>query len=163
MKTGLNFFGAGPKIGRIALPWLVITIVLTLLYGDIFAFTTGTGKTLLIIGAAVVFCGLTMYILTVPKLMKGLKETRLVTTGTFALCCNPLYASIILLIIPGVSLMMNSWLVLTTSLVAYITFKRAIRSEYEEMTKFFGEEYIKYRQATPEFFPLPLKRWLGGN
>ncbi len=75
------------------------------------------------------------------------------------LCCNPLYASFLLLIIPGISLMMNSWLIMTTSIAGYIVFKIVIRSEYTEMEKFFGDEYIKYRKSTPEFFPFPVKKW----
>jgi len=102
-----------------------------------------------------------MYFLTAPALLKGLKETKLMTTGTFYLCCNPLYSSIILLIIPGISLMMNSWLVLTTSLVAYVLFKIFIKSEYSEMEKFFGDDFKKYRAETPEFFPFPWKKWFG--
>jgi protein-S-isoprenylcysteine O-methyltransferase Ste14 len=68
-----------------------------------------------------------------------------------------LYAAIILMIVPGVSLMMNSWLILTTSIAGYITFKSFIKSEYIEMENIFGEDYRKYRSETPEFFPFPRK------
>jgi hypothetical protein len=36
----LNFFGAGPKIVRVTLPWLAVTIVLTLTAREVFAFTS---------------------------------------------------------------------------------------------------------------------------
>ncbi|NCA75106.1 MAG: hypothetical protein EOM90_02115 [Alphaproteobacteria bacterium] len=45
------------------------------------------------------------------------------TTGPYHYCRNPLYATIILLVIPGLALVVNSWLVLTASLVGYIAFK----------------------------------------
>jgi protein-S-isoprenylcysteine O-methyltransferase Ste14 len=54
---------------------------------------------------------------------------------------------------------MNSWLVLTTSIVAYILFKFYIRKEYAEMEKFFGDEFRNYKSITPEFFPFPVKKW----
>jgi protein-S-isoprenylcysteine O-methyltransferase Ste14 len=63
-----------------------------------------------------------------------------------------------LLIIPALSLILNSWLVLTSSLVGYILFKIFIRTEYNELEKFFGEEYRRYRDTTPEFFPFPIKK-----
>jgi len=155
----LNFMGIGPKIGGVALPWLAIAIFFTLKFKSSFIYFEDGTKILFLIGLALVITGSIMYFLTVPALLKGLKETKLVTAGTFYLCCNPLYTSIILFIIPGISLMMNSWLVLTTSIVAFTLFKIFIKSEYAEMEKFFGDDYRKYKAKTPEFFPFPIKKW----
>lgn len=149
----LNFLGVGPKIGLIALPWLAATIVLNILFKETFHISEKYGNFVFYAGVGLLIAGLIFYFLTVPQLLKGLKETRLVVTGTFSLCCNPLYTAIILLIVPGVALMMNSWLVLTSSIVAYIAFRMYIKAEYVELEKFFGDEYIKYRERTPEFFP----------
>ena len=156
----LNTMGIGPKIGMVTLPWFAASIYLTLKFRENFLFYSGENRILFYVGLAVLAAGAIMYILTIPSLLKGLKETKLMTGGTFYLCCSPLYASVILLIIPGISLMMNSWLVLTTSGVGYILFRIFIRSEYEDMERFFGEEYKEYRSSTPEFFPIPLKKWL---
>lgn len=155
----LNFFGIGPKIGRVALPVFAVTIFLTLYYNGAFAYSGEGNKFLFYAGLALLILGVTMYLLTVPSLMKGLKNTRLITGGTYYLCCNPLYASIILFIIPGTSLIMNSWVILATSIVAYVLFKVSIRSEYDEMEKFFGDEYKKYRAETPDFLPFPFRKW----
>lgn len=149
----LNFFGVGPKIGIVALPWLAATIVLSILFKDIFLISGIYGRIVFFAGLVLLIVGLVFYFLTIPLLLKGLKETKLVVKGTFSLCCNPLYTAIILLIVPGVALMMNSWLVLTTTIAAYVVFKMYIGKEYEELEKFFGDEYIKYRAKTPEFFP----------
>ena len=54
--------------------------------------------------------------------------------------------------IPALSLMMNSWLVLTSSIVAYIVFKFYIKDEQDELEKVFGEEYLEYKRKTSEFF-----------
>ncbi len=80
------------------------------------------------------------------------------TTGTYSLCQNPLYASLILMIIPALSLLLNSWLILTSGIVGFIIFKRFIRQEYAELEKFFGDNYLKYKNQTPEFFPFPVKK-----
>ena len=76
-----------------------------------------------------------MYFFAAPALLRGLKETRLITGGAYYLCRNPLYAAIILFIIPVTSFLLNSWLVLTTSLVAFTLFKVFIKREYVEMEK----------------------------
>ena len=155
----LNFLGIGPKIAMVVLPWLAMTITLSLSYKNYFVYNETAGSYLFIAGMALLFVGLVLYFSTLPILLRGLKETRLITNGAYALCCNPLYASFLLLIIPGVSLMMNSWLVITTTVTGYIVFKIVIKSEYLEMEKFFGDEYKKYREVTPEFFPFHVKRW----
>ena len=157
----LNFFGVGPKIGRIALPWLAVAIVASIIFKETFVYFTHSHRLLFYCGLALILLGLVMYFMTLPKLLKGLKETKLVTSGAYYLCCNPLYTAIILFIIPGVSLLMNSWLVLTAGILAYILFKVYIENEYSEMELFFGDEYKKYRAATPEFFPFPVKKWFG--
>ena len=155
----LNAMGIGPKIGIIVLPWLAASIYLTVRFRAVFPFVSGETRVLDYAGIAVLAAGVIMYLFTVPALLKGIRETKLMTSGTFYLCCSPLYVSILLLIIPGISLMMNSWLVLSTSVIGYILFRVFIRSEYEEMERFFGEEYRSYRSSTPEFFPVPLKKW----
>jgi protein-S-isoprenylcysteine O-methyltransferase Ste14 len=155
----LNFMGIGPKVGVVVLPWLAASVFLTIKFRNSFVYFNEISGILFFLGLILVAKGTVMYLLTIPSLLGGLKNTKLVTTGTFYLCCNPLYTSIILLIIPGVSLMMNSWLILTTSVVGYVLCKVFIKSEYLEMEKFFGEDFKKYRSETPEFFPFPMKKW----
>ena len=126
----LDFFGVGPKIGIYVLPWLAVTIILSLVFKETFNFFDDKNKVLFYTGLVILAGGLVFYFITIPNLLKGLKESRLVTSGTFSLCCNPLYAAIILFIFPGIALMMNSWLVLTTSVIGYIVFKVFIKGEY---------------------------------
>jgi protein-S-isoprenylcysteine O-methyltransferase Ste14 len=153
----LNFLGIGPKIAVVLLPWLAATIVLSSLKIGFFKYTSETSRVLHIAGIVFMAVGLIFYFSTVRMLLKGLKETRLMTKGPYSFCQNPLYASLILAVIPALSLILNSWLVLTSSIIGYILFKLFIKIEYRELEKFFGEEYIKYRNETPEFFPLPRK------
>jgi protein-S-isoprenylcysteine O-methyltransferase Ste14 len=154
----LNFMGIGPKVGIVVLPWLAIAIFFSMKFRSSFTFIEDVNKILFLVGLVLLIIGSVMYLLTIPSLLNGLKNTKLITTGTFYLCCNPLYGSIILLIIPGVSFMMNSWLVLTTSLIGIILCKIFIKSEYAEMEKFFGDEFIRYKDKTPEFLPFPVKK-----
>jgi protein-S-isoprenylcysteine O-methyltransferase Ste14 len=154
----LNFLGAGPKIATVLLPWLVASIVLSSIKIKLFKYPPEVSGILFIAGIVLMAAGLIFYFLTVRLLLKGLKETRLIKSGPYGLCQNPLYASIILFIIPALSLLLNSWLVLTSAFIGYILFKMFIKTEYDEMEKFFGEEYLKYRRDTPEFFPFPKKK-----
>jgi protein-S-isoprenylcysteine O-methyltransferase Ste14 len=149
----LSPLGIGPKIGLVAIPYIVAAIVLNTIYPEIFSFGPEAKHPVQIAGFIWLGIGLVLYAATVRSLMKGLKNNKLMTTGPFRFCQNPLYAVMILLIVPGVALALNSWIVLTTSVVAYIIFKINIYSEYEEMDRIFGQEYLDYQKKTPEFFP----------
>jgi protein-S-isoprenylcysteine O-methyltransferase Ste14 len=154
----LSFLGIGPKIAVILLPWLGASIVLSCIHIDFFKFSRHNSQAPHIAGMVLLIIGLVFYFSTVRLLLKGLKETRLMTTGTYGLCQNPLYATLILMIIPALSLLLNSWLILTSSIVGYVIFKRFIGQEYAELREFFGDEYLKYKNQTPEFFPFPVKK-----
>jgi protein-S-isoprenylcysteine O-methyltransferase Ste14 len=155
----LNFLGIGPKIAVVLLPWLTATIIFSSIYKEHFEYVSGNSNILLITGIVLMAFGLVFYLSTIRLLLKGLKEIRLMTNGPYSLCQNPLYSSIILFIIPSLSLILNSWLILTSSISGYILFKIYIKKEYYELEKNFGENYIKYKNETPEFFPISLKKW----
>jgi protein-S-isoprenylcysteine O-methyltransferase Ste14 len=155
----LNSFGIGPKVSTIFLPWLAASIIVSSIAEGPFMFTTTKGDTLLITGIVLMTLGLVFYFSTAKMLLNGLRETRLITTGAYSFCQHPLYVSITMFIIPALSLILNSWLVLTSSLVGYILFKLFIKQEYDELEKVFGKEYLIYRKKTPEFFPFPTNRF----
>jgi protein-S-isoprenylcysteine O-methyltransferase Ste14 len=160
MKT-LDFFGAGPKIGKYVFPWFASTIIVSIIFKGLFRFVPPENNGLLIAGIILMAAGLAFYFSTVRLLLRGLKQRRLVTNGSYSLCQNPLYSSIILFIIPALSFLMNSWLVLSTSILGYIVFKNCISKEYNDLEEIFGEEYLRYKKHTPEFFPFPYKKWFG--
>ena len=157
----LNALGIGPKIGMVAIPYFLVTLFLSIHYKEIFRVCAAWDRPLYIAGIVLLLIGLVFYAVTVRLLLKGIKKTALMTTGTYYLCQNPLYAGIMLMIVPSVSFLLHTWLILTTSLVAYIMFKINIKSEYREMESFFGEAYLSYKKNTPELFPFPFKKWFG--
>lgn len=155
----MDFYGIGPKIGIVLIPWLALTIVFSSISNG-FNFYAERNSGITIAGAVLLVFGLIFYFSSVKLLLNGLKEGRLVTNGTFSLCQNPLYMSFILFLIPAIALILNSWLVLTSSLVGFILLKMNVKKEYQMLEELFGNEYMKYRNETPEFIPLPLKKWI---
>ena len=155
----LDFFGVGPKIGKVLLPWLAVTIVLSCI-SDNFNFVQERSSGLTISGVILLVFGLIFYFSSVRLLLKGLKERKLVTSGTFYLCQNPLYMSFILFLIPAMALLLNSWLILTTCMIGFVLLKVYVGNEYQVLEGHFGDEYLKYKNETPEFFPLPVKKWM---
>ena len=151
----LSILGVGPKIAIWTLPSLAISLILAYSFPQFFRLQILPDWVHVVAGWFLLLFGLTFYIITVQTLFSGLKQNKLITTGTYRLCQNPLYAVLILFIIPAISLLTASWLVLLASLVAYLAFKRNIHTEYDQLSRMFGEEYIEYKKKTREFFPLP--------
>jgi protein-S-isoprenylcysteine O-methyltransferase Ste14 len=145
--------GIGPVIGAVAIPWLAVSLFISFYYPKYLMIhflpkwlLTGFGIFLFVVGFA-------FYLSTVKILLKGLRSNHLITGGTYGLCQNPLYASFILFILPGICFLAGSWFSITTSLVAWAIFKLVIRKEYEQLERIFGEEYLEYRKKTPELIP----------
>jgi protein-S-isoprenylcysteine O-methyltransferase Ste14 len=159
----LSPLGIGPKIAVFLLPWLAASIVLSCWDIELFKYVSGASGMLVFAGIFLLITGLLFYFSSARLLLRGLEETKLVTKGPYGLCRNPLYASLMLFVIPGLSLMLNSWLVLTSSIVGFIPYKIFIGQETMELEKFFSDDYLRYKRETPEFFPLPLKKWMRKN
>lgn len=155
----MDFFGVGPKIGRILVPYWAATIVISII-SKYFHFTPERSSSLTIAGAALLVFGLGFYFISGKTLVQGIKEGKLVTSGTFALCRNPLYISIVLFVIPAIALLTNSWLELTACVVGFVLLKIYVGREYQILEEAFGDEYRKYRDETPEFIPFPVKKWV---
>jgi protein-S-isoprenylcysteine O-methyltransferase Ste14 len=158
----MDFFGVGPKIGKVLLPWLAVTIVVSCI-SDWFNFYATRSQALTVSGVVLLVFGLVFYFSSVRLLLNGLKDGKLVTSGAFYLCQNPLYMSFVLFFTPATALLLNSWLVLTSAFIGFVLLKIYVGREYQVLEEAFGDEYRKYKAETPEFFPLPLKKWFGKN
>lgn len=156
----MDFLGVGPKIGIVLIHWWAITFFLSCI-SNWFAFTPEKSTGLVIGGASLLLFALIFYFSSVRRLLNGLKEGKLVTSGAFYLCQNPLYISFVLFFIPATALLLNSWLVLTSSITGFVLVKVYVGIEYQALEEAFGDEYWKYKAETPAFFPLPLKKWFG--
>lgn len=149
----LDGYGAGPKIGLMTMPYLIFSVAMTLCYPKIFTFPVWAKPATLFVGVLLLLVGFGLYFYTSRQLLKGKRENRLVVEGCYKWSRNPLYLCITALLMPGFALLMNSWLVLLTSIVGYVAFRRLIHSENEELESDFGEAYRSYYNRTPALFP----------
>lgn len=149
----LTFLGIGPKIARIVLPYLAITIALSIFFPSVFRFGDTLMEPFMIAGIIFLAIFLVLYFATLRVMVPGIRSNRLITTGVYRLCRNPLYSALLLFLIPGLGLLLNSWMILTTAIVGYLAFRKYIHEEEELLERLFGEEYQHYRKNTSRFFP----------
>ena len=138
--------GVAPLIAAPSFLYLAAAIVLHYVFFPLFAFTADAGIALRVIGAVLIAFGLVMLLSSGLRVLKAFREGRLLTDGFFAVFPNPMYAAFVVLIVPGLALLLNSWLVLTASAVVYGLFRAFVPGEDRWLQEKFGSEYEKYRQ-----------------
>jgi protein-S-isoprenylcysteine O-methyltransferase Ste14 len=99
-----------------------------------------------IAGAVLIAFGLFMLVYSGLGVLHAFRTQRLLTRGFFAVFPNPMYAAYILAIVPGLALVLDSWLVLTGSVVLYALFRALVPAEDRWLKEQFGAQYEEYRQ-----------------
>ena len=78
---------------------------------------------------------------------------KLCTTGPYRFVRHPIYAGGIWFGFLGISLMFNSWIMLSWPVIMHAVYLLLVRKEEAMMTSFFGEEYRCYSARTGRLFP----------
>jgi protein-S-isoprenylcysteine O-methyltransferase Ste14 len=106
-------------------------------------------------GVVLMAAGLLLWMVGVVTVMRAYNRDQLVTSGVFALVRHPVYAAWITLVFPGLALVVRSWPMLITPLIAYAIFKSLIHREDEYLEQRFGQAYLDYRGRVNEVIPIP--------
>ena len=139
----MGIAGVGHKIILVTLVYFIATVVLSKVCYPIFSIP-GPQDMYLLVGSGFLCLWLPLQIYTMYKLFPAYKKDQLVTEGTFMLTKHPLYVLGILLLMPGVSIMFASWLVLTTPIVMYLVYRAVIKEEEAYLYSHFGSKYQNY-------------------
>lgn len=149
----LTFWGASPIVFIMAILYAVPVIIVNHLLNPVFEINFVPYKILVAAAIFLLCVGIPLYIVTLKALRTAYRKKELITTGVFSICRNPLFAEVIFLILPGIILFFNSWLLLTIPCFVYVMFKIFINREESLMEKEFGPEYREYKNDTPAIFP----------
>ena len=112
------------------------------------------GPSLAAAGAVLVAAGIAVYAWSVACLRRSRRRGELATGGPFAFSRHPIYASWILLLLPGIGLLSGAWPLLLPSVLAYLCFRRHIGSEEARLARSFGTRYEHYAARTPRLFAM---------
>lgn len=157
-RERMSFWGVGPAIGAPVAAYGLAALAATLLWTRVFALTFVPYPWLAMVGGALLAAGAVWYALALRAVWRAYHQRRLVTGGLYAVCRHPIYAGWVLLILPGLGLLANSWLVLSTALVMYVLTRLYVRREEASLEAQFGDEYAEYKRRTNAVFPTLGKR-----
>ena len=153
-SKGMTSFGVGPQFAL----W---TILFTIL---IYSLSAGHREALQIgflpalarkgLGILLIVAGVPMWLLSARTVLKGFFAGRLCTTGLYGLCRHPLYASWVVLIVPGIVLLTNNWAAFSIPLFMCAILRVLVPREEKWLEKKFGNKFRAYRKQVPAILPL---------
>lgn len=154
-REPMGWAGVGPRMGLVLMPWLVVAIGLRVWAPEVSAIPIVPPMVRLGLGVGLLALGLAFWSWSAIHFVRRFSAGRLLTSGPFAWCRNPIYASFIVLLLPAAALLANTWPMLAADVALYIIFHMFIGEEDRMLADRFGASYQAYRQRVGEVLPLP--------
>lgn len=139
----MSIIGSGRLIAVPTLIYLLLTVLISSWTKPLFTISENN-SILTTTGLILIAAGLVSVFFSGRQLIAAYKSSSLKTDGMYRVCRNPLYASYLFFVLPGICLLFNSWLVLSTVIVLYISITVFVKKEYAYLEEKFGDEYRKY-------------------
>ena len=138
--------GSGDRVMLAALPILAAGTILNLRYPEWFR-VGGTSSPLFRVGAGLLALGLAAWLWSVALLLLNAPKGILITGGPFRIALHPLYLSVALLVLPGLGLVLDTWIGVAMGAALYLGVRLFGGLEERVLEERFGEEYRRYRRT----------------
>jgi protein-S-isoprenylcysteine O-methyltransferase Ste14 len=129
----------------VLIAYLAAAIIIDLVFTPVFKITATAYSTLLIIGIAAAVAGFSLNMAAAIGMLKAYQSGSLATTGLYRIFRDPMYVFQIFVTLPGILLLLNSWLALSAVIPSYIAYRLFVRQEHEYLLEKFGDEYRRYQ------------------
>jgi protein-S-isoprenylcysteine O-methyltransferase Ste14 len=149
----MTIFGAGHKIVLTALPALALSLLIGIHFKEVFRFGHIPLSVLIGSGIGLIVAGLSINLFSASLMLRAFGEKRLLTTGPYRVSRNPMYASFIFLTFPGLSILLNCWIVLLTSVALHVAVSLFVKDEEIWLAEQFKEEWKNYAGRVGRIFP----------
>lgn len=147
-------WGIGPSFAALSMGYGLMMLIISRHFHPIFQIRFIPYSSLAIIGVTLISIGVPFFITAVVTVMRAYNANELVTEGIFRCCRHPLYAAWVVFIVPGIVLLVNSWIGLTTPIAMYLILRKLVVKEEVYLEKAFGSRYTDYRKGVPCILPV---------
>jgi len=138
-----DLVGAGDRVIAGMLPVAAAGIAANIIWPGVFRMGFGTGG--LIAGIVFLALGGPLWSWAVGQILIDVPRGRLITTGPFSLVLHPIYTFVALLVIPGVGLVLDTWVGFAIGVALYVSSRIFAPSEERQLARDFPNEYPAYR------------------
>jgi len=135
--------GSGDKIGLFTLPFLLLGAILNRKKPSFFR-VGGPPTFLKVIALLLLLPGLTIWMWSVLLIVTNVPQNKLITNGPYAFVKHPLYTSVALLVLPGIGLLLNTWLGAVIGIILYSGSRLFSPEEEVLLSKTFGATWDEY-------------------
>jgi protein-S-isoprenylcysteine O-methyltransferase Ste14 len=150
----MSRWGIGPIFASLSIGYGMIMLVISRYFQPFFQTDFMPYWLMSILGISLIVIGVPFFIISVKIVMRAYNANELVIDGIFRCCRHPLYASWVVFIVPGIVLLVNSWIGLTTPIFMYLILRKLVKNEEIYLESVFGSEYLYYRQKVPCILPI---------
>ncbi|MFH1588962.1 MAG: isoprenylcysteine carboxylmethyltransferase family protein [archaeon] len=153
MQNKITRWGVGPKFVLISVIYGMTILILNFTYFSSLRFLLIDKWVNIIIGTILILIGVPVFLLPAITIDKYFYKNKLCTTGVYSFIRHPIYGAWISFIVPGIVIIIGSYIGITVPIFMYIVFKILIPKEEKYLEKKFGDEYIEYKKKVGEIFP----------
>lgn len=154
MPDKMTKWGVGPKFFIYSVIYSIFIIAVTAYFYPFFKMTFIPYRILASVGVILILMGIPFYIMSLVSVMKAFKAGRLVTNGVYGMCRHPIYAAWVVFFVPGIVLLINSWIGFSICVVMYFLLRILVKEEDQYLEKEFGKDYLEYRKKVPAVLPI---------
>jgi len=151
-RNGMNIVGQGARIMLSAAPALAAAVWAHLRVPELVRIPLPS-SVLLPLGIVLLVPGVALWLTAVVQLLAGFPQGRLVTTGAYGVCRNPIYSSVGLLVLPGLSFLAGTWVYLAVGAALCLGVRLFIPVEERDLLRVFGEDYRRYTERVHRIVP----------
>ncbi len=153
-KERLSIFGVGPWFVLLSAVFTVAALWTRSLDPVLFAIPAVIPRWLQLgLGAALLAVGLPFFVWSLVILNRGFPEGRLFTEGPYRFCRHPVYGCWVVFNVPGIILLVGTWLGFIVVALMYVTVRVLARTEERFLARTFGDQWEAYKARTPAVFP----------
>lgn len=149
----MSRWGIGPVFAALSIGYGFITFAVSYYFHPGFQIEFLPYRLLSILGIALILIGLPFFIISARTVSRAYNSDKLVTDGIFRCCRHPLYGSWVVFIVPGIALLLKSWIVMSTALFMYFLLRKLVKKEEVYLEHVFGSDYREYQRRVPCVFP----------
>jgi len=153
MKEKMSRWGIGPIFTTLSLIYGLMTIIISYSFQPFFRMAFIPYRFLFFLGIFLIVIGFPFVMASAITVMRAYNADKLVTDGMFKFCRHPLYASWVVFIVPGIALLSNSWIALTTPIFMYFILYVLVKKEEAYLENVFSTEYANYKKKVPCILP----------
>ena len=136
--------GSGDRIMALTAPFIVIGVAANIIWPSVFSLGFGRGG--LIAGLVMLVVGVPVWLSGVALVLVNVPRKRLITTGPFAVLPHPMYTAVALLVIPGIGLLLDTWVGAAIGVALYVFARLFSPAEDQVLAKVFPKDYPAYRK-----------------